>query len=52
MSREESNKREQRLGCGGTQSNPHQIPMEYVSDAATPHWECPECGARAWVMKQ
>lgn len=43
---------EQVLACGGTEGDPHMIPMEINWDAATPHGVCPECGNRAFLHNQ
>lgn len=40
------------LCCGGTEDDQHMVEMEFKSDAATAHWECPECGSRSWVAEQ
>ncbi len=38
------------LRCGGTDDDRHMVKMEFGPDAATPHWECPECGSESWIQ--
>lgn len=40
------------LCCGGTEDNPHMVPMQFVDAAATPHGVCPECGNRTFLEDQ
>lgn len=42
------------FACGGTEDDPHMVPMEFVEDAATPYAECthPDCTNRAFLHNQ
>lgn len=37
------------IACGGTDDDPHMIPMKMVFDAATPYGVCPKCGSRSFL---